>query len=176
MKELMMSQRIPLCVFSQAAGGVYVDARGVSTGKEFVPQTTCPLGLSRTQGAHCPCKRREDAGQVKKDRNRVVGVQVATCAFPNTWQGKPIRSVEGLTKWIKAQAGAAPQAIEHHAPKPIADDDEQDLIDYSDIIADTRNNLLSIASLINQPGQPNADEEALIAAYEVLAKYTRRRV
>jgi hypothetical protein len=93
--------RFPLCVFSQAAGGSYVDHRGLCDGNRFNRQAECPLDLTRAQGQRCPCKKRMDAGEVKKDRGQIVPVQVAACVFPETWNGEMIRNPNAFAAYLR---------------------------------------------------------------------------
>jgi hypothetical protein len=94
---------IALCIISQAEGGGYVDRRGLWDGKSFQHQPECPLGFSTTEARaiHCPCKAYEGAGEVWNKRERIVGVRVLTCRFPETWNGDVIRPPPAFAAYLR---------------------------------------------------------------------------
>jgi hypothetical protein len=96
--------RIPLCILSEAAGGGYVDRRGLWDGNTFEHQEACPLGLTRAEARRCPCKTRMDAGEVRNGKNRTVGVQVLACLFPETWNGDTIRNPQAFARYLRRKA------------------------------------------------------------------------
>jgi hypothetical protein len=100
---------IPLCILSQAEGGGYVDRRGLWDGKSFRHQPECPLGFSAAEAraVRCPCKAYEGAGEVCNQRERIVGVRVLACRFPETWDGDTIRNPQAFAAWLRRQAGLA---------------------------------------------------------------------
>src|SRR5437868_997700 len=102
-----MSNRatIPLCILSEAAGGEYVNRRGLWDGNTFEHQGTCPLGLTPAEARRCPCKTRIDAGEVRNEKGKAVRVQVLACLFPETWDGDTIRNPEAFARYLRKKAG-----------------------------------------------------------------------
>src|SRR5438034_1131932 len=94
------SRRVPLCVYSRADGGTYVDRDGLWDGVVYEHLPCCPLGLSSTQARRCPCKRRVVAGEFEYD-SRTTQIRVLSCTFPKTRSGDTIRNPESFARYLR---------------------------------------------------------------------------
>lgn len=97
-----MPQRIALCILSEAAGGVYMDRRGMPVAECELQD--CPLDLTPAEARRCPCKTRRDVGEVQNDRGRYVDVQVLACCYPQTWNGTQIRNPAAFARSLRRKS------------------------------------------------------------------------
>jgi hypothetical protein len=95
---------VNLCVYSRAAGRGYVDRTGRWDGVMYEHLEECPLGLSRKEASHCPCKQYVVAGEVRTGDKQYRDVKVTACVFPLMWNGTPIRNPEAFARHIKQKS------------------------------------------------------------------------
>lgn len=96
--------RVPLCCFSQARGGAYADCDGLWDGTVFELLGSCPLGLTRTEGRKCLCKRKLPVGENVTPQREVMPIVVSTCTYPETYSGQPIRNEKAFADHIRRRA------------------------------------------------------------------------